>query len=75
MRSLTTPCIVPARSVTQGLATIIVAWPGGKIRSRVVMVQIQPHGVVQMAFAGGQMISLPARAVVGDIPLRTHEKK
>ena len=62
-----TPRIIPASTLTPGLATIIVSLPDRTIRSRVFMVQVQPHGYVQVAFASGDMITLSPRTMVGSI--------
>ncbi len=62
-----TPRIIPASALTPGLATIIVSLPGRTIRSCALMVQAQPHGVVQVAFASGDIITLMARTMVGRI--------
>jgi hypothetical protein len=59
--------IIAASSLQPGLATIVVSLPDRTIRSRVLMVQPQPHGVVQVAFASGDVITLMARAAVGCI--------
>jgi hypothetical protein len=59
--------IVPASALHPGLATIIVSLPNRTIRSRVLMVQKQDHGVVQVAFASGDVITLQARTMVGRI--------
>jgi hypothetical protein len=64
---MTTHRIIAASSLQPGLATIVVSLPDRTIRSRVFMVQQQPHGVVQVAFASGDMITLMARAAVGYI--------
>ncbi|HEY0134929.1 MAG TPA: hypothetical protein VGB85_12635 [Nannocystis sp.] len=66
-RATTTPRIIPASALAPGLATIIVSLPGRTIRSRVFMVQVQPHGSVQVAFASGDMITLSPRTMVGSI--------
>lgn len=63
----TTPRIIPASSLAPGLATIIVSLPDRTIRSRVFMVQVQPHGYVQVAFTSGEMITLSSRTMVGSI--------
>ena len=63
----TTPRIIPASSLAPGLATIIVSLPDRTIRSRVFMVQVQPHGYVQVAFTSGEMITLSPRTMVGCI--------
>jgi hypothetical protein len=62
-----TPRIIPASALRPGLATIVVSLPDRTIRSRALMVQTYPHGVVQVAFASGDVITLMARAVVGRI--------
>jgi hypothetical protein len=59
--------IFRASALTPGLATIIVSLPGRTIRSRALMVQVQPHGVVQVAFESGDVITLSARTMVGSI--------
>ena len=64
---MTTPRIIPASALTPGLATIIVTLPDRTIRSRALIVQPQPHGVVQVAFASGDVITLSARTMVGCI--------
>ncbi|MBK7704080.1 MAG: hypothetical protein IPI34_14950 [bacterium] len=64
---MTTPRIIPASSLTPGLAMVIVSLPGRTIRSRVFMVQVQPHGYVQVAFTSGDMITLSPRTMVGSI--------
>ena len=64
---MNTPRIIPASALVPGLATIIVALPDRTIRSRVLIVQPQPHGVVQVAFASGDVITLSARTMVGRI--------
>ena len=64
---MTTPRIIPASSLTPGLAIVIVSLPGRTIRSRVFMVQVQPHGYVQVAFTSGDMITLSPRTMVGSI--------
>ena len=63
----TTPRIIPASALAPGLAMIIVSLPDRTIRSRVFMVQVQPHGYVQVAFTSGEMITLSPRAMVGSI--------
>ena len=62
--------IVPASALQPGLATIVVTLPGRTIRSRILMVQQQDHGVVQVAFASGDVITLQARTMVGRIERR-----
>ena len=66
-RATKPPRIIPASSLAPGLATIIVSLPDRTIRSRVFMVQVQPHGYVQVAFASGDMITLSPRTMVGSI--------
>ena len=63
----TTPRIIPASALAPGLAMIIVSLPDRTIRSRVFMVQVESHGVVRVAFASGDMITLMARSMVGRI--------
>ncbi len=67
MTPMTTHHIIPASALQPGLATIVVTLPGRTIRSRVLMVQPQDHGVVQVAFASGDVITLQARTMVGRI--------
>ena len=64
---MATPRIIPASSLRPGLATIVVSLPGRTIRSRVFMVELRPHGVVNVAFTSGDMITLSARTMVGSI--------
>ncbi len=59
--------MIPASALTPGLALIILRLPGRTIRSCAVMVQAQPHGVVQVAFASGDVLTLSARTMVGSI--------
>ena len=72
-----TPRIIHASTLTPGLATIIVSLPDRTIRSRVYMVQVQPHGYVQVAFASGDMITLSPRTMVGSIeqPVRPQQPR
>lgn len=67
MTPMTHHHIIPASALQPGLATIVVTLPGRTIRSRVLMVQPQDHGVVQVAFASGDVITLQARTMVGRI--------
>jgi hypothetical protein len=64
---MNTPRIIPASALVPGLAKIIVVLPDRTIRSRVLIVQPQPHGVVQVAFASGDVLTLSARTMVGSI--------
>ena len=64
---MATPRIIPASALRPGLATIVVSLPGRTIRSRVFMVEQRPHGVVNVAFTSGDMITLSARTMVGNI--------
>ena len=64
---MATPRIIPASALCPGLATVIVSLPGRTIRSRVFMVELRPHGVVNVAFTSGEMITLSARTMVGSI--------
>lgn len=65
--------LIPASALTPGLATIILRLPDRTIRSCALMVQAQPHGVVQVAFASGDVLTLSARTMVGSIeqPVRS----
>ena len=67
MTTIHTHRIIPASALAPGLATIIVSLPDRTIRSCVFMVQVWPHGVVQVAFTSGDVISLSARTMVGKI--------
>lgn len=67
MTPMTPHHIIPASALQPGLATIVVTLPGRTIRSRVLMVQLQDYGVVQVAFASGDVITLQARTMVGRI--------
>ena len=69
---MATPRIIPASSLRPGLATIVVSLPGRPIRSRVFMVELRPHGVVNVAFTSGDMITLSARTMVGSIEHAAH---
>lgn len=64
---MTTHRMIPASELTPSTATIIVSLPDRTIRSRALMVQPQPHGVVQVAFASGDVLTLMARTMVGRI--------
>ncbi|MBA3547573.1 MAG: hypothetical protein H0T76_13900, partial [Nannocystis sp.] len=55
---MSTAQIIPAAALQPGLATIIVSLPDRTIRSCVFMVQVWPHGVVQVAFTSGEMLTL-----------------
>ena len=63
---MNTPRIIRASALRPGLATIVVTLPGRTIRSRVFMVELR-HGVVDVAFTSGDMITLMARTAVGCI--------
>ena len=66
--------LIPASALTPGLALIILRLPGRTIRSCAVMVQAQPHGVVQVAFASGDVLTLSARTMVGSIEQRARSR-
>jgi len=73
---MTTPRIIPASALAPGLATIVVSLPGQRtIRSRVFMVEVQPHGAVNVAFTSGDMITLSARTMVGSIERTTPPRR
>ena len=59
--------LIPASSLTPGPATIVFSLPGRTIRSRVLMAQAEPHGVVRVAFASGDVIAFSARTMVGQL--------
>lgn len=63
--------IIPASALQPSLATIVVSLPGRTIRSRALMVQAHPRGVVQVAFESGEIITLMARTMVGRIEAPT----
>jgi hypothetical protein len=67
MITMHTHRIIPASALRPGLATIIVSLPDRTIRSCVFMVQVWPHGVVQVAFTSGDMLTLSTRTMVGKI--------
>lgn len=70
MTPMTPHHIIPASALQPGLATIVVTLPDRTIRSRILMVQHEDHGVVQVAFASGDVITLQARSMVGRIDRR-----
>ena len=72
---MTTPRIIPASALRPGPATIVVSLPGRTIRSRVFMVELRPHGVVNVAFTSGDMITLSARTMVGSIERPTQPRR
>lgn len=72
---MTTHRMIPASMLTPGPATIVVSLPGRTIRSRALMVQAQPHGVVQVAFASGDVLTLMSRAMVGCIERPTPPRR
>ncbi|MEZ4357009.1 MAG: hypothetical protein R3F16_25490 [Myxococcota bacterium] len=59
--------IIRAAELTPGPATVIVRLPGRALRSRVELAAVQPHGVVKVAFACGEVLTLSARVLVGVI--------
>ena len=62
-----TPRIVPAAQLRPGPATVVLALGDRTIRSRVEIAVVEPHGVVRVAFASGDIVTLSVRAVVGVI--------
>lgn len=64
---MTSHRIVRAAELRPGPATVVVALPGRTIRSRVEIAVAEPHGVVRVAFASGDIITLSTRAAVGVI--------
>ena len=64
---MTTPRIIPATALQPRLATIVVKLPDRTIRSRALMVQAEAHGVVKVAFASGDVLTLSSRTAVGII--------
>lgn len=63
------PRLIPARELTVGPATVIFRLPGRTLRSRVELVVHEP-GIVRVAFASGDILSLSERAMVGVLPSR-----
>lgn len=67
------PEIVRAETLRPGLATIVVSFPATTytrarvIRSKVLMVQPNQQGGVQVCFASGDVLTLSARTMVGVI--------
>ena len=59
--------IIPASKLQPGLATIVVSLPDRTIRSRAVMVQHRPSGIVQVAFECGDILNLSPRSAIGCI--------
>ena len=72
---MTTHRMIPASALAPGNATIIVALPDRTIRSRALMVQRHDHGVVQVAFASGDVLTLMARTMVGHIERQTPPRR
>jgi hypothetical protein len=64
---MTTPRIIPASSLQPGLATVVIRLPDRTIRSRALMIQAGAHGVVKVAFASGDVLTLSSRTAVGII--------
>ena len=64
---MTTPRIIPATALQPSLATIVVKLPDRTIRSRALIVQVEAHGVVKVAFASGDVLTLRSRTAVGII--------
>ena len=62
-----TPRIVPAAQLRPGPATVVLALGDRTIRSRVEIAVVEPHGVVRVAFASGDIVTLSTRSVVGVI--------
>ena len=68
--------IVPAARLQPGPATVIVALGARTLRSRVVMVAAEPHGVVRVAFESGDILALSPRSAVGVVePLRARPRR
>lgn len=59
--------IVPAAELRPGPALVVLALGERTIRSRVEIAVVEPHGVVRVAFASGDIVTLSVRAVVGVI--------
>jgi hypothetical protein len=59
--------IILAAQLRAGPATIIVALGDRTVRSRAVIVVVEPHGVVRVAFESGDILILSARSALGVI--------
>jgi hypothetical protein len=70
MIAMHTHRIIPASALRPGLATVVVALPDRTIRSVALMVQVHARGVVQVAFASGDVLTLMPRTAVGLIERR-----
>ena len=70
---MTTPRIICAAELRPGPATIIVALGTRTLRSRVLIAVTEPHGLVRVAFASGDVLALSPRSAVGciDPPARS----
>lgn len=66
--------IVPAAELRPGPALVVLALGKRTIRSRVEIVVVEPHGVVRLAFASGDIVTVSVRAVVGVIDLPTSRR-
>lgn len=62
--------IVPAHQLRAGPATVVLPLGDRTIRSRVEIAVVEPHGVVRVAFASGDIVTLSTRSVVGVIDPR-----
>ena len=62
--------IVHAAELAPGPALVIVTLADRTIRSRVELVAAEPHGVVKVAFASGDILTLSTRSAVGVIDPR-----
>ena len=65
--------IVPADQLRAGPAIVVLVLGERTIRSRVEIAVVEPHGVVRVAFASGDIVTLSARTVVGVIDPRGRE--
>jgi hypothetical protein len=64
---MTTPRIISASALQPTLAIVVVKLPDRTIRSRALMVQAELHGVVKVAFASGDVLTLSSRTAIGII--------
>lgn len=64
---MTTHRIIPAAELHPGPTLVVLALGERTIRSRVEIALVEPHGVVRVAFASGDIVTLSVRAVVGVI--------
>ena len=61
--------LIPAAHLEAGLATIIVRLPGRTIRSRALIVEKLDRGLVNVAFASGDVLTFQPKAMVGRVDM------